>query len=372
MDVDEINLSVFPKGAEGSQKPNEEPTSRGAPRLRASQTGKDALVSLKLGHPLVDDYLAFVGARARRNTWLATAYDLKVFFTVVAKEPGEVTTADVFVFIQEQRQLRRDPRLIRLEDRETGLSLRTIKRRLSSVSGLYAYLIARGDIVATRNPVPRGLATRSSLPGRELRGTPLLRAPRTLPRVLAPNEVDMLVAALRTERDRAMVEAMFLGGLRRCEVLGLRLADVQPGERRVFVAEGKGGHQRLVPISQSFFTTLASYLLRERPATDSDRVFVVLKGPHRGQPLSAAGLDEIVDGACQRADLRSVTCHQLRHTCLTRLREAGMALEAVQAQAGHRSIESTRIYVHLANDWLASEYRQAMEALEVQALGDQA
>ena len=47
------------------------------------------------------------------------------------------------------------------------------------------------------------------------------------------------------------------------------------------------------------------------------------------------------------------TCHQLRHTCLTRLREAGMSLEAVQAQAGHRSIESTRIYLHLTNDWLA-------------------
>jgi integrase/recombinase XerD len=337
-----------------------------------SRTEEGELPRLELGHPLVDSYLAFVGARARPNTWLATAYDLKVFFTVVSKDPTEVTTSDVFAFIQEQRQPRRDPRLIRLEDRETGLSLRTIKRRLSSVSGLFAYLIARGDILSTRNPVPRGLATRSSIPGRELRGTPLLRAPRMLPRVLAPNEVDTLVAAVRTERDRAMVEAMFLGGLRRCEVLGLRLSDVQPGERRVFVAEGKGGHQRVVPISQRFFTTLAGYLMRERPATDSDRVFVVLKGRRRGQPLSAAGLDEIFDGACQRAGLRSVTCHQLRHTCLTRLREAGMALEAVQAQAGHRSIESTRIYIHLANDWLAGEYRQAMEALEVQALGDQA
>ena len=57
-----------------------------------------------------------------------------------------------------------------------------------------------------------------------------------------------------------MVEAMLLGGLRRCEVLGLRLADVQPGEKRVFIAEGKGGHQRIVPVSGRFFTTLASYL----------------------------------------------------------------------------------------------------------------
>ena len=58
------------------------------------------------------------------------------------------------------------------------------------------------------------------------------------------------------------------------------------------------------------------------------------------------------------------TCHELRHTCLTRLREAGMALEAVQAQAGHASIESTRVYLHLANDWLASEYRRAAELID--------
>jgi hypothetical protein len=64
-------------------------------------------------------------------------------------------------------------------------------------------------------------------------------------------------------------------------------------------------------------------------------VFVALKGPRRGQPLSAAGLDEVLDGARRRAGLTHASCHELRHTCLTRLREAGMALEAVQAQAGH-------------------------------------
>ena len=161
-----------------------------------------------------------------------------------------------------------------------------------------------------------------------------------------------------------MVEAMLLGALRRCEVLGLRMADVQPGEHRLFVAEGKGGHQRTVPVSKRFFSTLAAYLAEERPETASDHVFVVLKGPHYGQPLTAAGLDEIVRGARSRAGLSHVTCHQLRHTCLTRLREAGMALEAVQAQAGHRSIESTRIYLHLANSWLVDEYVRAVAAIE--------
>jgi len=84
--------------------------------------------------------------------------------------------------------------------------------------------------------------------------------------------------------------------------------------------------------------------------------------------LSAYGIDEILESAKERAGLVHATCHELRHTCLTRLREAGMALEAVQAQAGHSSIETTRLYLHLADDWLAGEYRRASEAIDAQAL----
>jgi site-specific recombinase XerD len=161
-----------------------------------------------------------------------------------------------------------------------------------------------------------------------------------LPRILEPAQVDALLGALRTHRDRAMAEAMVLGGLR-----------------------------RQIPVSGRFFASLGAYLDRERPSdAGTDRVFVVLKGPHRGRPLSAAGLDQILDSARSRAGLAKATCHQLRHTCLTRLREAGMALEAVQAQAGHASIESTRIYLHLADDWLASQYRRAAEAIDAQLL----
>ena len=311
---------------------------------------------------MLDDYLAMVAARCRPNTVLATAFDLKVFFTVVGKDAAEVNDADVLSFIRAQRQPRRGVGVVRIEDGEAGLSARTIKRRLASVTGLFEYLVMRGVVV--KNPVPHGLSTRS--PNRTV---PLIGTPRTLPRVIDPDEADALLAALRTHRDRAMVQAMLLGGLRRCEVLGLRLPDVRPGEKRLFIAEGKGGHQRIVPVSPRFFATLAAYLDTERPAAPAtDRVFVVLKGPRRGQPLSAAGLDEIVAGARRRAGIAHLTCHQLRHPCFTRLREAGMALEAIQAQAGHRSIESTRIYLHLANDWLAGEYRRAVEAIDAQAM----
>src|SRR6516165_8924387 len=260
-----------------------------------------------------------------------------------------------------------DRTVVRLADRESGLSARTIARRLSSVSGLYAYLVARGDTPVQVNPVPRGLMTRRQGGSVRSRTAPLVRVPRTLPRILPPAEADRLLAALRTDRDRAMVLAMLLAGLSRCEVLGLRFADVQIADRRVVITEGKGGHHRVVPAANRFFGALGDYLHEERPAAaDTDRLFVVLKGPRRGLPLSAEGLDEILAGARKRAGLEHATCHELRHTCLTRLREAGMALEAVQAQAGHASIESTRIYLHLADDWLAAQYRKAAEVIDAQ------
>ena len=142
--------------------------------------------------------------------------------------------------------------MVRLAGRESGLSARTIARRLSSES--YAYLVARGDTPVTANPVPRGLQARRA--GGRARTVPLVRVPQTLPTILSPGEVDALLGALRTARDRAMVLAMLLGGLRRCEVLGLRLSDVRIADRAVFVADGKGGHQRLTPISNTFFSAV--------------------------------------------------------------------------------------------------------------------
>jgi site-specific recombinase XerD len=320
----------------------------------------------RVGHPLVDEFLEFAGGRCRPNTVRCYAHDLKVFFTVVDVEPVEVTARDVLAFVSDQRRGRRGAEnVVRICDGEAGLAVSTVKRRLAAVSSFYAYLVVRGDVAA--NPVPRGLPTRgANRPGK--RGLPLVRGVRQLPRILNPHEVDALVGELRCHRDRAMVQAMLLGGLRRCEVLGLRLEDLRLGEWRVFINDGKGGHQRLVPVSATFFATLADYLNGERPAdTTTDRVFVALKPPRRGEPLSADGLGEVLASARRRAGLAHGTCHELRHTCLTRLREAGMPIEAVQAQAGHRSIASTRIYLHLGADWLADEYRRACEAVEAQA-----
>lgn len=81
-------------------------------------------------------------------------------------------------------------------------------------------------------------------------------------------------------------------------MLGLRIADVRVGDRQLFIAEGKGGHHRVIPVADRFLRALGNYLHDERPAAAvTERLFVVLKGPRRGLPLSAEGLDEILSGA---------------------------------------------------------------------------
>ena len=90
---------------------------------------------------MLDRYLVFVAARCRPNTVLAAASDLKAFFAVVAKEPDQVEVADVLGFIHQQRRPRGSGNVVRLSDGEAGLSSRTIQRRLSTVSGLFSWLL---------------------------------------------------------------------------------------------------------------------------------------------------------------------------------------------------------------------------------------
>ena len=142
-----------------------------------------------LGDPLVDSYLEFVAGRTRPNTLRAVTFDLKSFFTVIDKEPLDVVAADVFDFLAHQRG---DRKVVRISDGESGLSARTIARRLSSVSGFFAYVVARDDTTMRTNPVPKGLSTRKQ--GGRARTVPLVRVPRTLPKILSPDEVDALSA----------------------------------------------------------------------------------------------------------------------------------------------------------------------------------
>ena len=318
------------------------------------------LCRLSIGLHPVDDYLDFLRCRCRPNTWLNYAHDLKIFFNTVDKPVTEVSTADVFRFIRCQSRGPADP----LSDASSkGVSSRTIKRRLCAVSGLYEYLLMGDDPPIKRNPVPSGFMLRGQIPTSRPRLSPLLRVPETLPQLVPVEQVQRFLASLNTYRDKAMILLMALGGLRKSEVLGLEAGDLDPVRGTVLVREGKGGRQRVCCVASLFFRVLKLYQDEERPQTSTVKVFVVLKGRRRGQPLSVSGLNTIIAYHRRLAGTPDLNCHRLRHTCLTLLREAGMSLEALQQQAGHKNINTTRVYLHLTNQALRDEYFKVSDQL---------
>ena len=125
-------------------------------------------------------------------------------------------------------------------------------------------------------------------PARRLR----VRQPRSLPRALASEEASALLESLRSWRDRAIAGLMLFSGLRSAEILALGVADVDIARGWARVA-GKGGRERRVPVDAQVAGWIQTYLLAERPETTATALFVVAKGPHRGLPLTAAGLRTI-------------------------------------------------------------------------------
>ena len=225
----------------------------------------------RIGHQLIDEFLEFVVGRARPNTVRAYAHDLSVFFSVVKKDPLEVRPKDVMAFVTAQRRPKPGAEnVVRIADGSAGLSAATIKRRLAAVSSFYGYLITRDDVDVTANPVPRGIATRQSR-SRGGRGLPLVRGVRRLPRILDPDEIDALDGGA-AHRARPGHDPGH-GARRPAALRGarLRLGDLRLGEWRVLIREGKGGHERLVPLSPTFFATVARYMDHERPRDDERR-----------------------------------------------------------------------------------------------------
>lgn len=185
-----------------------------------------------------------------------------------------------------------------------------------------------------------------------------MREPRRLPRGLDRAETRALLASFRTERDRSIAGLMLFSGLRSAEVLGLRVADVDVGRGWVRVV-GKGDKERAVPVDPDVGALVQSYLLAERPETSSTALFVVAKGPNRGQPLSAAGLRRVFRYHRERSGVAAGHPHALRHSFGTALAEAGVDLAVLQALMGHDHVDSSAAYIHLAPAHLRSAYDAA-------------
>jgi site-specific recombinase XerD len=254
--------------------------------------------------------------------------------------------------------------------RRRGPAAATMNRRVAAVRGLFEHQVMTG--ARANNPVPaarRASGLRGQRGGvlghvavRPRSGGRLVREPKRLPESLPPEAVTAFVADLDTRRDRAIVLAMVLGGLRAAETRSLRLADVDMGLRRVRVV-GKGGKERVVPIDDVFFSECAAYLRAERPAGCRTReCFVVLRGPTRGQAMTEAGLRKVFRTHRARSGATRVRPHRLRHTYGTELAAAGIDLLALRELMGHASPETTARYVHLSSDTLAAEFAAARKA----------
>ena len=321
----------------------------------------------------------FLGYLADRNyaalTVRAYAYDLLHFARWMAGEGLALEVVDTSVLLRYIAACRAQllPRqhggnVFSIRDgRSVGYAPRTVNRRLATLSSLFTFREMRDP--AARNPVPRGREA-----GRTSRGqragvlghlaTPThssalrLREPRLLPRGLDRGEVADLLGSFHSVRDRAIAGLMLFSGLRSAEVRALGAADLDIALGWVRV-QGKGGKERRVPVDREICALVQSYLLGERPDSESDVLFLVAKGPTRGQPLTAAGLRTVFRHHRKRAGVPAGNPHALRHTFGTALAEAGVDLPVLQALMGHDHVDSVLAYVHLAPAHVRAAYDAA-------------
>jgi site-specific recombinase XerD len=257
--------------------------------------------------------------------------------------------------------------------RAEGLATATTNRRMAAISGLFTFRSMRDPSLA--NPMPKSATARRAAASQregllghlarpEPRSALRVRQPRRLPRGLDRMEVMTFLASLRTWRDKAVAGLMLFSGLRSCEVLALDVADVDIARGWARVA-GKGGRERQTPVDAEVAGWVQTYLLVERPVTDTPRLFVVAKGRNRGQPLTPAGLRAIFRYHRTKTGVSAAHPHALRHSFGTALAEAGVDLAVIQALLGHVHVDSSAGYIHLAPVRVRAAFDQARQVQRV-------
>jgi len=222
---------------------------------------------------------------------------------------------------------------------QEGLSARTQARALSSIRGLFRFLVQEGR--QRRDP------------------TELLEGPRLLrklPNVLNRDEVLRLLEAPtgakpNRVRDRAMLHTMYAAGLRVSELVDLDLGDVNLDEGFVS-ALGKGNKRRIVPIGAYARLAMTEYLSEVRPkwARPASRACFVTA---RGKAMTRQGFWGVVKKYARAAGItKPISPHKLRHSFATHLLAGGADLRSVQTMLGHADISTTQIYTHVTGDHL--------------------
>ncbi len=265
-----------------------------------------------------------------------SAHTLKSYMNILDHFVGwapvalsELTCKEVGLYVDHLLQKRRTPK--------------TITCHLQTIRLFFDYLINE-EGMSIVNPV-----TRISL-----------RLPKPLPRHLKDDQVTRLLAVIKDVRDRAMFMLMLRCGLRVQEVADLTVDAVDYQRRQIFVSKGKGGKDRIVYLSEDARSALLAYLSKR--STKEKRLFLVRKGPMKGQPLSVRGIQKRMESYARKSKL-NVSCHRLRHTMATQLLNADAGLATIQDLLGHGQITTTQRYCWVANLKVQRDYYKAMEVV---------
>jgi len=241
----------------------------------------------------------------------------------------EVTSKEVGLYLDHLLQKKRTPK--------------TITCHLQTIRLFFEYLIQE-EAIPTANPV-----TRISI-----------RLPKPLPRHLKDDQVTRLLRVITDIRDRAMFMLMLRCGLRVQEVADLTVDAIDHQRKQIFVSKGKGGKDRVVYLSEDTRSALLAYLAKR--SAKAKRLFLVQKGPLKGQPLSVRGIQKRMEYYARKSRL-NVSCHRLRHTMATQLLNADADLATIQDLLGHGQITTTQRYCWVANLKVQRDYYKAMEVV---------
>ena len=226
----------------------------------------------------------------------------------------------------------------------SGVSKRTIARRLSCLRSFFRFLCREGTL--EQNPAA---------------AIPTPRLEKRLPSFLDEWQIGRLLDAPSGEkwqgvRDRALLETLYSTGIRVSELVGLNLDDVDEISGTVIV-RGKGKKERLCPIGQTALSAINRYRAK-RPK--KLHVAYALFVSQKDTRLTVRQVDRLVARYVKLAQLpSSISPHSLRHSFATHLLERGADLRSVQELLGHASLSTTQIYTHVTAKRLKKVYDQA-------------
>jgi integrase/recombinase XerD len=165
-----------------------------------------------------------------------------------------------------------------------------------------------------------------------------------LPEVLSLEEIERILNALSNVKHRTMLALIYSVGLRRNELLSLRIKDIDSTRMVIHISNSKGKKDRIVPLSPTTLELLRHYYKAHRP---KDYLF---EGQFGGK-YSAKSLHQVFQSAKRLANIKkNITLHTLRHSYATHLMESGVNLRYIQEILGHKSPKTTQIYTHVSTN----------------------